>query len=183
MCWQTDRLYFANPPVLTSAGVASGIDLALAIVRMDCGVAAALEIAREMVVYLHRAGGQSQFADTLAAQYCQDGQLQKLMDQLFNNPQNPWTLESMADYLGLTPRTLSRRFVKETGCSPVQFLERLRVKRASDAIAAGASIAKAMGLTGFKDFQQMQRAFKRQLNVTVGEFSNRFQAALPDQTS
>ncbi len=179
--WQIGQLYFADPPVMTSAGVASGIDLALAVVRRDCGAASALTVAREMVVYLQRAGGQSQFADILEAQFCADTGLQKLLDQIVQSPQHEWTLNSMADVAGMTPRTLSRRFVKEAGVAPAQFLERLRVKRASDIIAAGSTAAKAIGLAGFSNYQHMQRAFKRQLNVTIGAYEARFRSPILDR--
>ena len=172
--WQTDNLYFATPPVMTSAGITAGIDLSLAIVRQDCGAQAALTIARELVVYLQRSGGQNQFSDFLEAQFLCNDRLQPLVDHLIQQPQSHWTLETMADYAHMTPRTLSRYFNKDLQMSPMQFLERIRVKKASDAISAGSTNANAIGLSGFTDFQHMQRAFKRQLNVTVGAFEKRF---------
>lgn len=172
--WQEHKLYFDAGPVMTAAGVSSGIDLALALIRRDCGVSTALQVAREMVVYLHRTGGQMQFSDLLESQFSQDRSLRTLIDTLFEDPQKPWTLESMAQVAGLTPRTLSRRFAKSYTTSPVKFLERLRVKTAADLLGGGTPVGKAITLSGFYDFQQMQRAFKRHLGTTIGAYRDRF---------
>ncbi len=177
--WQIDQLYHQSPTLMTSAGVTSGIDLCLAIVRQDHGAEAALKVARQLVVYVQRAGGQSQFADLLEAQYCENGTLQKLITALIQHPQKDWSLESMSDFAGLTPRTLSRQSAKHLGCPPVQFLERVRVKKASDAIHAGIPLGKVMGLCGFRDSQQMQRAFQRQLGTSPAIFEKHF--ARPEQ--
>lgn len=172
--WDTEKLYKIDDPIFTSAGVTSGIDLALEIVRRDHGSKVALSVARELVVYLKRSGGQSQFADVLEAQFTEDKALYRLISALHENPGAEWTLDRMADVAGLTPRTLVRRFSAMIGCSPVKFLEKYRVKRASDALSSGLSIARSIQLSGFRDFQQMQRAFKRRLGTTVGGYADRF---------
>lgn len=172
--WDINRLYFNKGQIKTSAGVTSGIDLALAIVRQDCGTLVALRVARELVVYLKRAGGQDQFADLLEAQFSAEKELVVLVDALLDSPQKDWTLERMADFSGLTPRTLTRRFAAHPGQTPAKFLERIRVKRAADTLSAGAPVGRAMEIAGFSDFQQMQRAFKRQLDSTVGNYQQRF---------
>ncbi|WP_106744372.1 GlxA family transcriptional regulator [Yoonia maritima] len=172
--WQIDRLYCCDGTVMTAAGVTSGIDLALAILRKDHGDDTALQVAREMVVYLHRPGGQHQFADVLTAQFAQTEDLRVLVDAMVDNPQHEWTLDQMADVAFMTPRTLTRRFAAGYGLSPVKFLERIRVKLAEAALGAGAPVAHACTVAGFRDFQQMQRAFKRHNNTTVGEYRKRF---------
>lgn len=172
--WATDALYKIDDRIFTSAGVTSGIDLALEIIRRDHGSAVALSVARELVVYLKRSGGQNQFADILEAQFTEDRELARLISALHDNPGEEWTLELMADVAGLTSRTLVRRFSAMTGHSPVKFLERYRVKRASDALTNGVPIGKSIEVAGFKDFQQMQRAFKRQLGTTVGGYAAKF---------
>lgn len=174
--WSTDDLYHIDGGVMTSAGVTAGVDLALEIIRRDCGADIALMVAREVVVYLKRTGGQNQFADLLEAQFSGDRDLRKLIDALQADPGRDWTLEDMADTAGLTPRTLSRRFTAAFGQSPVKFLERYRVKRASDVLSGGAPAGKAVELSGFGDFQQMQRAFKRQLGTTIGSYRQNFSA-------
>ncbi|QFS96736.1 Isonitrile hydratase [Labrenzia sp. THAF191b] len=172
--WSTDELYHIDGNVMTSAGVASGIDLALEIIKRDHGGALALAVARELVVYLKRAGGQTQFADLLEAQFSGDRELGRLLDALQDNPGRDWTLELMAEVAGLTPRTLSRRFSASAGLTPVKYLERYRLKRAADVLSGGAPVGSAIRVSGFSDFQQMQRAFKRHLNTTVGEYREKF---------
>ncbi len=172
--WSTDELYHIDGEVMTSAGVASGIDLALEIIKRDHGGALALAVARELVVYLKRAGGQTQFADLLEAQFSGDRELGRLLNALQDNPGRDWTLELMAEVAGLTPRTLSRRFSASAGLTPVKYLERYRLKRAADVLSGGAPVGSAIRVSGFSDFQQMQRAFKRHLNTTVGEYREKF---------
>ena len=172
--WKLNALYLQSGNIFTSAGVTTGIDLALSIIRSDCGPNIALSVARELVVYLQRSGGQSQYSDLLESQFTTSGTIQKLIETIVASPNKTWNLETMADSVSLTPRTLSRRFNTELGCSPVRYLEKLRVKSASDAIAAGMAIPKATSRFGFGDFQQMQRAFKRNLGTTVGAFEKRF---------
>lgn len=172
--WQTDRLYCDTGNVMTAAGVTSGIDLSLAIVSRDCGAHIALRIARELVVFLHRPGGQNQFADVLTAQFAGGQDLRRLVDAMIDQPQRHWTLETMADIAGTTPRTLTRRFTQNYAMSPVKFLERLRVNLAETALGGGATTARASAVAGFRDFQQMQRAFKRHKGTTVGDYQKRF---------
>ena len=181
--WKTEKLYILGDDISTSAGVSSGIDLALAIIRKDHGAQTALDVARELVVHLHRSGGQNQFTDILEAQFSSKGSLGRLVAHIIETPAHPWTLERMADYSGMTPRTLSRKFTAELGTSPVKFLEKVRVKQACDNISAGMPVPKAIGYSGFGDFQRMQRAFKRHLCTTIGEYEKRFivpQAQLGD---
>ncbi len=172
--WVTDELYRIDDRIFSSAGVTTGIDLALEIIRRDHGSAVALSVARELVVYLKRSGGQNQFADFLEAQFTDDRELARLISAMHDDPGADWTLERMADVAGLTSRTLVRRFSAMTGHSPVKFLERYRVKRGADALSAGLSIGKSIEISGFRDFQQMQRAFKRQLGTTVGSYAENF---------
>lgn len=175
--WATNELYHIDGRIMTSAGVTAGIDLALEIIRRDCGDDIALMVARELVVYLKRTGGQNQFADLLEAQFSGDRALRQLIDALQADPGHGWTLDDMADAAGLTARTLSRRFTAAFGQSPVKFLERYRVKRASDVLSGGAPAGRAVEVSGFGDFQQMQRAFKRQLGTTIGGYRRNFSAS------
>lgn len=179
--WQLNALYLKNGNIFTSAGVTTGIDLALSIIRSDCGPTVALNVARELVVYLQRAGGQSQYSDLLENQFTASGTLQTLIEAIVESPNKIWSLETMAETVSLTPRTLSRRFNAELGSSPVRYVEKLRVKSASEAIAAGMAVPKATSRFGFADFQQMQRAFKRNLGTTVGAFEKRFCQTALDQ--
>ena len=177
--WSIGRLFCIDGAVMTSAGVSSGIDLALEIIQRDHGPECALAVARELVVYLKRSGTQAQFAELLSAQFSSDRDTRRLIRLIADAPGRSWTLERMADAVHTTPRTLTRRFRASTGQSPVKFLERYRVKLACDALASGAASTAAADTAGFESFQKMQRAFKRQLGTTVGRYRERF-AAGPD---
>lgn len=174
--WATDRIFWQDGPYFSSAGVSAGIDLALDIVRQDCGSSAALAVARHMVMQLKRDGGQSQFSDLLTAQFSDQTQVSALVTAILDNPRKAWTTESMAEAVGLTPRTLTRRFQKAFSTTPHKYLERVRVKLASDVLSSSGAMGKAIEVSGFTDFQQMQRAFKRHLGTTVGAFRGRFDA-------
>lgn len=177
VAWEEDSLFCIDGRYCSSAGVSAGIDLALELVRRDCGGATALAVARHLVMHVKRDGGQSQFSDLLVAQLANDTALEGLVTTLLQNPRANWTLEQMAEHAGLTPRTLSRRFQKEMSTTPHKFLERLRIKIASDVLSSGGSTGKAIEVSGFTDFQNMQRAFKRQLGTTVGTYRQRFGVA------
>ncbi|MEM7193930.1 MAG: DJ-1/PfpI family protein [Pseudomonadota bacterium] len=172
--WRLDELFCRDGSTYSSAGVTAGIDLCLAIVRQDAGAETALSVARELVVYLHRHSGQSQFSELLESQFKTSTALQGLISELLQNPSANWTLQSMADRVAMTPRTLSRRFAQELNDSPVHFVEKVRVKFACNAISSGMPQSRVIELSGFGDFQRMQRAFKRNLNSTVGDFQKGF---------
>ncbi|QBF32335.1 GlxA family transcriptional regulator [Thalassococcus sp. S3] len=171
--WDIDKLYIKDGHVHTSGGVTAGIDLALFILKQDCGAAAALSAARGMLVHLSRSGDQSQFNDVLSAQFSADSQLSDLIDKVAQHPSRAWTLAEMADFAGTTPRTLTRRFNAQLGVSPTKFVEAVRVRLAADRLAAGMSVANVVRSTGFGDHQRMQRAFKRQLQSTVKDYERR----------
>lgn len=173
--WQPDQIYVNEHNVCTSAGVTAGIDLALAEIRSNCGAASALAVARELVVFVHRSGGQSQYSELLKTQLSSSVTgLDKLVTALVRHPANPWTTSAMAEYLNMTPRTLTRRFKTSFGLTPIKFLEQIRVRLSSDLLATGLPVQKAVTRFGFGDFQRMQRAYKRHLSTTVGQYVRRF---------
>jgi len=172
--WQPDRIFMHDGRVYSSAGVTAGIDLALSIVRADCGGPRALTVARELVVSLRRVGGQSQYSEILDAQFTADEPIANLIDALSTQPARGWTLEVMAEHAGMTTRTLTRRFDAALRTSPVRFVERVRATHARDFLTDGIPPAIAARRSGFSDLQQMRRAFERQFGVTVRDYSARF---------
>lgn len=172
--WVLDQIYTRENDIYTSAGVSTGIDLALSIIKQDCSSRCALEVARELVVYLQRSGGQSQYAQILEWQFGTEQMLANVIDKLIEQPTRNWTLDSIADLAGVTPRTLTRQFNSELKTSPMKFLELLRVRLANDMLSADMPIAKVVRRAGFNDIQTMRRAYKRQLGTTLGEYVERF---------
>lgn len=174
VAWDLDRISTTQDRLFTSAGVATGIDLALAIIRADCGPAVALEVARELVVQLRRTGGQSQYAIHLAGQFSQDDALTRLIEQVVTNPQSDWSLEVLADTAGMNPRTLSRHFKRDLQDTPAQFVERVRVDHARGLLQEDLPLKQVAKDSGFGDLQRMRRAFQRRFGVRVSEYLTAF---------
>lgn len=172
--WNLDRLFVERTRVFTSAGVTTGIDLALSIIRADCGNAAALRVARELVVQLRRMGNQSQYAMHLAGQFTKEDDLGQLIEAIITNPKRPWTLDQMASEAGMNPRTLSRRFHDHLATSPTQFVERIRVDHARGLLEANL-LAKTVAIeAGFSDLQRMRRAFQRRYGLSFSQYAGAF---------
>ncbi len=172
--WNLNRIMASTDNVYTSAGVTTGIDLALRIIRQDCGPQAALAVARELVVYLTRSGDQSQYTPIIEWQLHEDEPVARLVTQIVEQPAREWTLALMAETVDMTPRTLTRRFVAGFATSPVRFLEQLRVRLAGDLLSTGMPAARVATRAGFGDVQTLRRAFQRQLGTTLGEYVERF---------
>jgi len=168
--WDLDLLFVERSRVFTSAGVTTGIDLALAIIRADCGNAAALRVARELVVQLRRTGKQSQYAMHLAGQFAKEDDLGRLIEAVVSNPKLPWTLDRMAREAGMNSRTLSRRFQAHLATSPAQFVERIRVDHARGLLEANLPAKTVATEAGFGDLQRMRRAFQRRYGVTFATY-------------
>lgn len=172
--WDLDRISTSNGRIFTSAGVTTGIDLALTIIRADCGAEAALEVARELVVQLRRTGGQSQYAIHLAGQFTRDDALTKLIEQVVSQPHLDWTLEALADTAGMNARTLTRHFKRDLSETPAQFVEKIRVDHARGLLMDDLPAKRVAVDSGFGDLQRMRRAFQRRLGVGVSEYQRVF---------
>lgn len=168
--WDLDRISTQSDRIFTSAGVTTGIDLALAIIRHDCGSAVALEVARELVVQLRRTGGQSQYAIHLAGQFTPDDNLTRLIEAVVARPDQPWSLDDLARVAGMNARTLTRRFKAHLNVSPAQFVERTRVDYARGLLTDGFALQTVAAKSGFGDLQRMRRAFQRRFGVNLGEY-------------
>jgi len=169
--WDLDLLFVERSRVFTSAGVTTGIDLALAIIRADCGNAAALSVARELVVQLRRTGKQSQYAMHLAGQFTKEDDLGRLIEAIVSNPKLPWTLDRMAHEAGMNARTLSRRFQARLATSPAQFVERIRVDHARGLLQTNLPAKTVAAEAGFGDLQRMRRAFQRRYGVGFATYA------------
>ncbi|PCI87029.1 MAG: hypothetical protein COB24_07555 [Hyphomicrobiales bacterium] len=172
--WQVDRIYVADGNIYSSAGVTAGVDLALAIIKQDCGAEIALDVARELVVSIHRSGGQTQYSDILRSQYLVQNSLGNLLDQLVASPQKNWTLEIMAAEVSMTSRTLSRKFNDQLKMSPMSYVEKIRVKHAENLLGLGVSTQRAAQQSGFGSLQRMRRGFERQIGITPAAYVEKF---------
>ena len=126
----TDRLFVTDGDVTTSAGIASGIDMALALIEQADGPLVAAEVAREMVVYLRRDGAQEQQSVYLDFRTHLHPGVHRVQDWIVRNPSQRPKLDELADMAGMSPRNLTRMFRRATGISVHEFSTRVRVERA-----------------------------------------------------
>jgi transcriptional regulator GlxA family with amidase domain len=156
-----DRIFIIDGPVWTSAGMTAGIDLALAMVEQDLGADVAREVARKLVVYHRRAGGQSQFSTLLELDPKSD-RIQSALAYAKRNLDKPLTVGALAEAAHLSPRQFSRAFRAETGRSPAKAIENLRVEAARLMMEQSRHPIEIIARqTGFADRDRMRRAFLR----------------------
>jgi transcriptional regulator GlxA family with amidase domain len=158
---QEDRIFIVDGSVWTSAGMTSCIDLCLAMVESDLGVDIARNVARKMVVYHRRTGGQSQFSALLELQPKSD-RIQDALAFAKKNLKSDLSVEVLADAARLSPRQFSRAFRSETGQSPAKAVENLRVEAARILMEEAQHPVDVIAReTGFSDPERMRRAFLR----------------------
>ena len=169
-----DAIHVRDGTIWSSAGVTAGIDLALALVEEDLGPAAALAVARHLVVFNRRAGGQSQFSAAAplppaAAPFAD------LHDWMARNLSRPLTLPSLAQQAGMSERSFLRHYRAATGLSPARMVERMRVEAARRALAESRAPVKAIARRcGFGSEETMRRSFLRQIAVPPLAYRQRF---------
>lgn len=156
-----ERLFVRDGEIWTSAGITAGIDLALALVEEDLGLATSQAVARELVVYQRRPGGQSQFSEMLELEP-RAGRIRRVLDFIRTHLAEPLPVVRLADVACLGPRQFSRLFHLETGETPSRAVERLRAEAARPRIEARIEPVEAIAASvGFKDPERMRRAFLR----------------------
>jgi transcriptional regulator GlxA family with amidase domain len=171
---ERDALYVQSGNIYTSAGVTAGMDLALALVEQDHGKATALAVAQELVLFLKRPGGQSQFSRYLQAQKRDDlfGELELWM---LDHPEKDLSVDSLAARMSMSPRHFARLFAKRIGMSPGAYVRRLRVEEARRRIEEGARRLKQIARhSGFADEQALRRGFQKLVGITPAEYRERF---------
>jgi transcriptional regulator GlxA family with amidase domain len=166
-----DSLYVQDGQLWTSAGVTTGIDMALAMVEQDLGSAIKSQIAKLLVVYSHRPGNQSQFSDVLAAQSRVDNHFHGLVNWLMKRIDRPPKVDEMADYVNMSPRSFARKFKSVVGSPPSKFLERMRLNRARQLLEAGQAIKSVANNVGFASQAAFRSAFKSAYGVTPLHYS------------
>jgi transcriptional regulator GlxA family with amidase domain len=158
---EEDRIFVVDGPVWTSAGMSAGIDLALAMIEEDLGVEIARSVAKQMVVYHRRAGGQSQFSALLELEPKSD-RIQSTLAYARGHLQTRLSIEELADVAHLSPRQFSRAFREETGQSPAKAVENLRLEAARLMMEQSRHPVEVVAVeTGFSDTERMRRAFVR----------------------
>ncbi|MFF4534672.1 GlxA family transcriptional regulator [Streptomyces aureus] len=173
-----DPIYVRDGNVSTSAGVTSGIDLALALVEEDLGRDAALTIARHLVVFLRRPGNQAQFSAQLAAQTARREPLREVQRWISEHPGDDLSVESLAVRAALSPRHFARAFRTETGMTPGRYVERVRLEHARRLLEDTADgIEEVSRASGYGTPEAMRRAFVKLLGSAPAEYRRRFRPA------
>jgi transcriptional regulator GlxA family with amidase domain len=173
---EPDRIFVRDGSVFSSAGVTAAIDLAFSLIEEDHGRALALWVARRLVVFLKRPGGQSQFSAALTAQTSATSPIDRIRLHILENPRADLGLEGLAEVAGVSPRHLSRLFRAELGMNLVAYVELTRIDIARRLLEDSSSPIKAIAyIAGFGSQTTLRRAFLRRIGVTPLHYRRRFQ--------
>ncbi|MFE1342033.1 GlxA family transcriptional regulator [Streptomyces sp. NPDC058733] len=174
---EPDAIYVRDGTTYTSAGVTAGIDLALALIEEDHGPEVSREVARSLVVYLQRAGGQSQFSAPLQGPPPRSPALRKIIDLVTADPAGRHTLPELARRLHISPRHLTRLFREELDTSPARYVESIRFDIAKSLLDQGYTATQAASLAGFPGYESLRRVFARELSLSPTAYQRRFSTA------
>lgn len=166
-----DAISVSDDGVWTSAGVTTGIDLALSMLRADHGAELMAAVARHLVVYAHRYGGQSQFSRALEAQVAAGGDFSALVAFMLERLDQPLTLDDMAEHVHMSPRTLLRRFERAMQCSPSRFLDALRMDEARRLLEHGDSVKHITRVIGYRSEAAFRTAFTQRFGMTPSHYA------------
>lgn len=174
---EREPIYVRDGDCWTSAGVTAGIDLALAMVEEDHGRDLALLLARWLVVFVRRSGGQAQFSAQLSAQTAERGALRELQSFIVEHPELELDVPSLARRAAMSVRHFSRSFRAETGVSPAAYVERVRVETARRLLETSQNaVEEVAARAGFGTPEALRRAFARRVGVSPREYRARFGA-------
>jgi len=170
-----DAIFVGDGHIFTSAGVTAGIDLSLAFIEQDCGPQVALAAARELVLYLRRVGGQSQFSPSLAAQARAAEGLRDIIAYIAEYPDDELSVPALADRAAMSERTFARAFVAETGMTPARYVELVRLDRAKQLLESTRwPLARIADRSGLGSAATLSRTFRRRLGITPEDYRERF---------
>ncbi|MET0543455.1 MAG: helix-turn-helix domain-containing protein [Variovorax sp.] len=173
-----DAIFVREGTTWTSAGVTAGIDLALALVEDDCGHDVAMEVARELVVFLQRPGGQSQFSALLQSQ-AEDGAVFDDLNLWISNnlAGKDLTVEALAEQASMSPRNFARVYKRKTGRTPAKAVEAFRLEAAKRLLEASSrNVDQVARACGFGDEEHMRVTFQRNLGIAPRDYRRRFAA-------
>jgi len=173
----SDAIYVRDGKVWTSAGVTTGMDLALSLVEMDFGHHIAVQVARYNVMYMMRPGGQSQFSAQLLSQTAEDPQIAKVLRHVVANLCEDLSAPTLAEISGMSERTFNRKFKDETGRTPAAYVELARVQAARVLLEqSDVGVEQVAAKSGFQGPERMRRAFHRHVGISAADYRERFKA-------
>lgn len=172
---EPDALFVKDGPFATSAGATAGLDLALALIEDDFGKHLALAVARRLVLYLKRPGGQTQFSTHLRAQMVTGESLATTLAWMEEHFQDRITVEMFAEHACMSPRNFARTFLKETGTTPAKYLELVRLEHAIQLLEGSSQpLAVIAQACGFSTTEHLRRGFYRHLGISPATYRERF---------
>jgi len=172
---EPDPIFVRDGDIWTSAGVTAGIDLSLALVEADLGRERALAVARQLVVFLKRPGGQAQFSAALAlALQGGDERFDRLHAWIMENLRGDLSLTALAERAHMSPRSFSRHYRQVTGRTPARAVEDLRIEAARRLLEQGQTVARTSRQCGFGSEETMRRAFQRAVGIHPQAYRERF---------
>ena len=171
---EPDAIFVEDRGVFSSAGVTAGIDLALAMVERDHGAELARDVARSLVVFLQRPGGQSQFSPSLRGPIPRTNPLRAVVDLVAADPAGEHTLGNLAAHANLSPRHLTRLFQTELGTTPAKYVELIRFDAAKALLDAGHSVTETAQRTGYGSSESLRRSFVAHLGISPRAYRQRF---------
>ncbi|MEV4604933.1 GlxA family transcriptional regulator [Amycolatopsis sp. NPDC049253] len=171
-----DALYVEDRGVFTSAGVSAGIDLALALVEADHGPDLARAVARSLVVFMQRPGGQSQFSAPLEIKPARTPTLREVVDLISADPGLDHSADRLADRVGVSARHLIRLFQAEFDLTPARYVEKVRLDHAKSLLDSGHNIEEAAAGAGFGSPETMRRTFVARLGLSPSQYRHRFKS-------
>lgn len=175
-----DAIHIRDGALRTAAGVTAGLDMALALVEEDLGREVAIQVARQLVMFFKRPGGQMQFSHKGEAALEGRAALQELQRWVAANPERDHSIKNLAERLDLSPRHFARLFRSEIGMTPAAWIEEVRINAARGFLEAGQDAPKQVALScGFADVNTFRRAFVRHVGVTPAEYKKRFARIIP----
>lgn len=175
---QQDAIYVRDGNTYTSAGVTAGMDMALAMVESDWGQPAALAVAQELVMFLKRPGGQSQFSSHLAAQFSEDDKLRELQLWVLDHLDQDLSVPKLATRTAMSERNFARRFSAGVGMTPAQYVSRARLEAARRKLEENnLQISQVARHCGFGTEETMRRTFIAELGVSPSDYRERFRSA------
>lgn len=174
---EPDRIFIRDGAMFTSAGVTAALDLALDLVEEDLGRQVALAVARRLVLFVKRPGGQTQYSVQLAAQSAQSGAVERAQDLVRRQPTAKLSMAALADHAGTSQRNLARLFRQETGISVGDYIEATRLDLARELLeGTGLPIKRVAAATGFSSPEAMRRVFTHRVGATPTEYRARFRS-------
>ena len=175
---QPDAIYVRDGNLYTSAGVTAGIDMALAMIENDWGQPTALAIAQELVMFLKRPGGQSQFSSHLAAQFSEDDKLRELQLWILDHLDRDLSVRELATRMAMSERNFARRFTESVGLPPAHYVARARLEAARRKLEENnLRISRVARCCGFGTEETMRRAFVAELGVSPSDYRDRFRSS------